>query len=308
LRERGFFTGIFGILIRLGLILGFLGSAAILQVLPWQWVFWIPAACIAILFVLNFLFVRDTPADAGLGEFDTGEPVTPGERSSLVTVFRKVFASSTMWTIAAASMMIGFVRRSVVDDWWPKYFVNVHHADAKFRGFLPHRVATIGIAAAGIAGGLVFGLASDRIFRGRRAPVVVIAFGGQVLVLGAFALADRAGAGPMAAALSLVALSFFVNGAHGMIGGASSMDFGGRKAAATAAGLFDGMQYVAGSVVGIGMGRLLDRFGWSVWQVAPIPFAVVGALVMSRLWNVLPAARAAPPESAPAARAAGGVS
>src|SRR5207247_3429175 len=136
--------------------------------------------CRALLFVLNLLFVRDTPADAGLGEYDTGEDVALGEPFSLVGVLRKVFASSTMWTIAVASMMIGFVRRSVVDDWWPKYFVNVHHANATFRGFVPHRIATVGIAAAGIAGGLVFGRMFDRIFRGRRAPGVLIAFPRQV--------------------------------------------------------------------------------------------------------------------------------
>ena len=32
-----------------------------------------------------------------------------------------------MWTIAFASVMIGFVRNSI-DDWWAKYFANVHHA------------------------------------------------------------------------------------------------------------------------------------------------------------------------------------
>ena len=66
------------------------------------------------------------------------------------------------------------------------------------------------------------------------------------------------------------------------------MDFGGKKAAATAAGLFDGMQYIAGSVVGVGMGKLLDAYGWGIWQFAPIPFALVGAALMSRLWRALP--------------------
>ncbi len=66
------------------------------------------------------------------------------------------------------------------------------------------------------------------------------------------------------------------------------MDFGGRKAAATAAGLFDGMQYLASSLVGIGMGWVLDHWGWAAWPFVPIPFACVGALVISRLWNVAP--------------------
>src|SRR5205823_11503517 len=70
LRERGFFAGIFGILIRAGLILAFYGSPLILSVLPWQWVFFVPALCLGGLFAANFAFLRDTPREAGLADFD----------------------------------------------------------------------------------------------------------------------------------------------------------------------------------------------------------------------------------------------
>jgi OPA family glycerol-3-phosphate transporter-like MFS transporter len=76
-----------------------------------------------------------------------------------------------------------------------------------------------------------------------------------------------------------------------MIGGAASMDFGGRKAAATAAGLFDGMQYLAGAFVGMGVGYVTTVWGWEAWHWAPIPFAIVGALLMIKLWNVVPTKR-----------------
>jgi OPA family glycerol-3-phosphate transporter-like MFS transporter len=292
-RERGTFSGIFGILIRFGLILAFFGSPFVLTVLPWQWVFWVPALAIAVLIVWNLIFLRDTPEAAGAGEYDTGdesaaEKATP---ASLSLVLRKVFASGTMWNIAAASMMLGFVRRGVVDEWWPKYFANVFHVNSKLLfHFAPYQVAAWGMAIAGIAGGIAFGMLSDRLFAGRRAPIVVIAFLAQAATLAGFAVLTRMGAGAFASAAALVVLAFFVNGAHGIVGGAASMDFGGRKAAATATGLLDGMQYAAGSLVGVGMGKLLDSFGWSVWPLAPIPFALVGALLMSRLWNVVPAA------------------
>jgi OPA family glycerol-3-phosphate transporter-like MFS transporter len=82
------------------------------------------------------------------------------------------------------------------------------------------------------------------------------------------------------------------------VGGAASMDFGGRKAAATAAGLFDGMQYLASSLVGLGMGWVLDHWGWSAWPWVPVPFALIGAAIISQLWNV------SPRRSAPAVKAA----
>ena len=124
--------------------------------------------------------------------------------------------------------------------------------------------------------------------------MICIAFCGQICAL--LLLGQMQSALP--AALTLAVLQFFINGGHSLIGGAASMDFGGKKAAATAAGLFDGMQYVAGSVVGYGMGTLLQRHGWGVWTWAVLPFAALGAALAGSLWNTLPKRGVMPSSSA----------
>jgi MFS transporter, OPA family, glycerol-3-phosphate transporter len=292
-RERGTFAGVFGVLIRFGLLLAFQGVPLIFLYFPWPYAFWIPGAGVALFFLVNMKWMANTPKDAGLGEFDTGDDADPSDaRPALKDILQRVFASPAMWTIAAGSMMLGLVRRSVVDAWWPKYFVDYFGADkAHFATYPPYIIATWGIALAGIAGGFAFGITSDRVFGGRRAPVIVFGFVGMALVLALFGVSDMLHLGPVAAACCLVLLSFCVNGAHGMIGGAASMDFGGRKAAASAAGLFDGMQYLASAFVGIFVGYITTTWGWDAWHWAPIPFAIIGALLMSRLWNVLPKGR-----------------
>ncbi len=73
-----------------------------------------------------------------------------------------------------------------------------------------------------------------------------------------------------------------------MLSGTASMDFGGRKAAASATGMFDGMQYIGGAAVGSGMGWMLQHFGWGVWGPSMIGFSVIGAMLMIRLWNAVP--------------------
>jgi len=294
-RERGTFSGIFGVLIRFGLILAFSGVPWIAAVLPIPYAFWIPGAFVGLFLVLNWLFMQNTPRDAGFDGFETGDEVSSADDEGPVRisfVLRKVFASRVTWTIAIASMMIGFVRRSTVDVWFSKYFSDVWlPAGLDKAAFAPYQAAAWGIALLGIAGGFAFGIASDRVFQARRAPVIVFGFLGMAVALAALGVSDRIGLGPWAAAVVLAVLSFFVNGAHGMVGGAASMDFGGRRAAATAAGLFDGMQYLASSVVGVGMGFLLDTWGWSAWPFAPIPFAIAGAALMVTLWNVTPKGR-----------------
>lgn len=287
LRERGTFGAIFGVLIRFGLILAFSGAPLIVAYLPWQWAFWIPGAFVALLFLLNLLFVVEAPEDAGFPSRDTGD-ATVGKEGETVTVgdvLRKVLGSRDMWMIAIASMMIGFVRRSVVDAWFPVYFKEVHHVA---KTALWYQSAAWGIAVLGIAGGFAFGITSDRLYHGRRAPAVVFGFVGMAVSLLLFFASDAIGLGKAGAVASIVLLSFFVNGAHGMVGGAASMDFGGRKGAATAAGLFDGMQYLAGAFTGWAVGYITSQWGWQAWKLWPVPFALIGAVVMSRLWNVTP--------------------
>ena len=82
--------------------------------------------------------------------------------------------------------------------------------------------------------------------------------------------------------------SFAISMVHSMLSGTASMDFGGKRAGATAAGMFDGMQYIGGSIMGYGMGSLLDAYGWGVWGPSMILFAFIGAVLMIKLWNAVP--------------------
>jgi MFS transporter, OPA family, glycerol-3-phosphate transporter len=291
LRERGTFGAIFGVLIRFGLILGFSGAPLLASLLSWQWAFWIPAMCVGVLFFLNLFFVVETPEEAGFSGRDTGDAVIgdEGQKVTVMVVIRKVVSSWQMWMIALASMMIGMVRRSILDaSWFPLYFTEVHGVG---KNDAPYQVTAWGIAILGIIGGFVLGGMSDRVYKSRRAPVVVIGFLGMIACLGLFYGSDVLALGSYGASACLMMLSFFVNGAHGLIGGAASMDFGGRKGAATAAGLFDGMQYLAAAFTAPMVAWITTNASWQWWKLWAIPFAVVGAIVMSTLWNATPRGR-----------------
>ena len=66
------------------------------------------------------------------------------------------------------------------------------------------------------------------------------------------------------------------------------MDFGGKRAAATAAGLLDGVQYLGSGLTGFGLGAMLDRWHWAIWPWILIPSSCVGAALMLPLWNARP--------------------
>jgi OPA family glycerol-3-phosphate transporter-like MFS transporter len=122
-----------------------------------------------------------------------------------------------------------------------------------------------------------------------------------MLVLLGFSLGRGTWLGQLWAVVLLGLTAMFIFGVHGMLSGTASMDFGGRKAAATVAGALDGVQYVGSGLTGFGLGWVLKTYGWDgivtaghspanawVWVSCIIPFSLIGALIMTRIWNAKP--------------------
>ena len=99
----------------------------------------------------------------------------------------------------------------------------------------------------------------------------------------------------------LVSLS--VIGTHGLLSGTVTMDFGGRKAAATAVGMIDGAVYLGTSLQAIWLGFLTAK-SWSYWPPFLVPFAVVGFGLCLLIWNAKPKAAKPAGPTGPAEEAA----
>src|SRR5262249_45633225 len=169
-------------------------------------------------------------------------------------VARKVFTNPVAITIACAEFCTGLVRKGF-EEWFPSYMQNVHQLGLESPVFKKNAYA---IVIAAIVGALVAGTISDWWFKHRRAPVAFIGYVLQVASLALLWLAP----GLNWVILAFVCNSFAISMVHSMLSGTASMDFGGKRAAATAAGLFDGMQYIGGAFTGWGIGWLIKHEGW----------------------------------------------
>jgi OPA family glycerol-3-phosphate transporter-like MFS transporter len=286
--ERGVFSAIFGSMIQSGRAAVYaLMSLGVVVALPWQWKFFLPAAIVLVFTLLTVAFVRDTPQEAGLPEFDP-QDATSGDTEKVTFAYlaRRIFTNPVTITIACAEFCTGLVRKGF-EEWFPRYMQEVQHLTLDNPVFQKNALF---IVVAGIAGAFAAGTLSDWVFRSRRPPV---AFMGYVLQVASLAIVW------WAPTLQLVIVAFVVNSfaismVHSMLSGTASMDFGGKRAAASAAGMFDGMQYIGGSVMGWGMGSLLDAYGWGVWGPSMIGFSALGAVLMVFLWNVTPKRAPAP--------------
>ena len=280
-RERGVFSAIFGSMIQSGRALIFLVGGLAVTFLPWQWVFFIPSAIMALMGVLTFRFVRDSPDEAGFASFDTADASSGDtEQVNFAYLARKVFTNPVTVTIAVAEFCTGFVRHGF-EQWFPRYMQEAQGLQLDSAVF---QQGAFIVVLAGIGGAFAAGTISDWVFKSRRPPVAFLGYFLQIVCLAVIWLSP--GLGWIMAAF--VVNSFAISMVHSMLSGTASMDFGGRKAAASATGMFDGMQYIGGAAVGSGMGWLLQNFGWGVWGPSMIGFSVIGALLMTRLWNAMP--------------------
>ena len=108
---------------------------------------------------------------------------------------------------------------------------------------------------------LIAGFLSDRLGLNGRSLVL---FGGLVSgTVCLFLLAQVPGHGNPWIPVGLVALvGFLLMGPYSYLAGAMSMDFGGEKGSATAAGIIDGVGYLAGILSGDTMARITVTYGW----------------------------------------------
>ncbi len=279
--ERGVFSAIFGSMIQLGRTLIFMLGPALVAVLSWQWLFFIPSIIITGMAILTYFKVQDTPEVCGFPKLNVQDASSDdSETVSLKYIIRKIFTNPVTIAIAVAEFCTGFVRQGF-EQWFPRYMVEVQKLTLNSSIFQRNALA---IVAAGIVGAILAGTLSDWVFKGRRTPVAFLGYFAQMICLGVVSSAPHLNW----VMGSFIVYSCSVSMVQSMLSGTASMDFGGKNASATAAGLFDGMQYIGGSFVGVGMGWMLDRFGWGSWGPSMIGFSAVGALLMLIFWNATP--------------------
>ena len=283
--ERGTFAGIFGFMINLGrfvankllpaLLAGFV-FLGMWQVPPQHWrvLFWIPAGVATVVAIVLAIVVKDTPEECGYKNLFKGEADHEDidVHAKLGHVFKHIITNPMVWVMAVAYGCTGAVRQSI-DQWFPRYFQEVHHLDmtaTKFQwlGFLIPFVAS--------AGSLLSGWISDRFFHSRRAPV---AAGIYIIEVAVLLVASQVHTVDWALVF-FVLVAFTVNSTHSLLGPAAAMDIGGRKMAAFASGVIDSFQYFGAAAAIKGLGWVLQHKGWDYYFYYMIPFGVLGGILM----------------------------
>ena len=293
--ERGGFAGIFGFMINLGrfgifklgpaLLAGFTFLGLIrIPPLHWRWLFWIPAGIALVIGACMALIVKDKPEEANFPPVNPEEETSGQVQVKVFDVFKIIVTNPVIWIVACAYACTGSVRQSL-DQWFPRFLQEVHHVDYQSAQF---QLVAFSIPFVASAGSLISGFISDKVFRGRRAPVAAGLYFLETLVILSAAQFHSVNA----AIFFLVLISLTANATHSILGTAAAMDIGGAKMAGFASGVIDSFQYFGGSLAGYFLGALLDR-SWGNYFYFMAPFGIIGGLLLMSILGRVTLAKSA---------------
>ena len=293
-RLRGRMSGRLGTSYILGGAISVALAGFIADRFGWRITFLVPCALLLLSAVHWYLRARNSPESAGLPtleEFE-GEAGPLQERESkseekylgLRFTLRSSIGNSRVWLMGWGLFFVNIVRYGFL-TWAPTFLFETQKAGIEKAAY-----SSVIFPIAGALGAVSAGWATDRWFQSRRAPVAGI----NLVLAGIFAWAYRFAVPVdqwLLGLVTLAAIGFAVFGAHVLIVAAAPMDFGTRKAAASATGFIDGWGYLGAGLQGIGTGLLVDRWGWNAGFAFWIASAFLGAVLMALLWQHKPPQR-----------------
>jgi OPA family glycerol-3-phosphate transporter-like MFS transporter len=229
----------------------------------WRGVFFFAAGALAVLMLTNLLLLREAPEERGLpapevnprNVYADEERVGDGERAGVGAILRPLLTSFAFWMVCVLAFGATMLRETF-NLWTPTYFV-------QFAGLTTSAAASRS-ALFPLCGGisvLLGGFLSDKLGPNGRNTLIVI---GMTVCTVCLILMGRVPdhAGEWVPTVLVGLVGFMLLGPYSYLAGAMSLDFGGQRGSATAAGIIDGFGYLAGWLSGDTVARVAVAFGW----------------------------------------------
>jgi OPA family sugar phosphate sensor protein UhpC-like MFS transporter len=293
-RERGSVMGFWCTSYALGGFIASIVAGFAAKSYGWRYAFFVPAALLAVIWLLFLLFQRNRPEDVGLPPIEQYH----GEREAVINVDEKpakekegtwqivlsVLRNRMVWFLGAVYFLVKPTRYLLL-FWSPVYIAERLGTDTLQSGWLSGM-----FDLAGPLGTLVGGIMSDRIFGSKRMPVSVLALFclAALMMVFPFIPLSRTGMG-----IGMFAMGFLVFIPDSLISGTASIDFGTKKGASTANGLVNGLGSL-GQMLGVLLPGWVETIlgkGHNIWTGIFVGLGIslaVAGLMLAPLWNRLP--------------------
>jgi len=295
--ERGLYYGVFSSAHSIGEGLSFGLLPILIVTLGWQAGFWTPAFLCTLMSVGVLFALQDRPQCHGLppvaewkGErVDTDTRSETSERASLREQL-SILRLRPIWILGMASALM-YVTRYAINSWGMFYLETA-------KGFT--RIESGGLLVAntlaGICGSLTLGVISDRVFKGRRPPAILIFGVVQLVALWVVLFAPTSSG--LVLTLALLCFGFALAGLLAALGGLFAIDIAPKRAAGAAMGFIGVFSYIGAGIQENISGYLIERGTTVVDGVKHFDFgaaslfwfgaSVLSLLLAATLWKVRP--------------------
>jgi sugar phosphate permease len=245
----------------------------------WRLCCLVPAGIALVCALYLWLTLPDTPPSVGLPEVEGTRTELPAGESNAefrAILMQAVFRNKYIWLISVANFFVYILRYAVL-DWGPTL---LHEAKHLSIGNASLMVAAF--EAAGVAGSLLAGWLTDRVFGGRamRMGVFYMVLAGLALLL----FWRVAGESKLWNTVLLCAAGFFIYGPQSLAGIAAAK-LATKRAAATAVGLTGLFGYLSTVLSGWGLGALVQWQGWEAGLAGLLGVAAIGTLLFAAAWG-----------------------
>lgn len=244
----------------------------------WRLCFFVPAAIAAVVAVVLWFMLPDTPPSVGLPEV-AGTHVEMAGTSSRedfkAFVFKQVFCNKYIWLLATANFFVYTIRYAVF-DWGATMLTEARHIQIMHAAWM-----ISGFEVFGLIGALLGGWITDRFLGGRAARACVVYMGlAGVSVLLFWKIQTQS---ELLITGLLCATGFFVYGPQCLLAIACA-NLATKRAAATAVGLTSLFGYASTTLSGWGLGFVVQHYGWNAGFAGLIGCAAIGTLLFICVW------------------------
>jgi len=283
IRERGTKMSIWNVAHNVGG--GIIGPLAILGVAiftDWHSKLYFPGFVALGVAFIAWLLIRDTPQSCGLPNIEKYKDDYPDSYSEKYEVemtakeifMKYILKNKLLWSIAFANAFVYLVRYGVL-DWAPLYLEEAKGFSIKETGW-----AYFAYEWAGIPGTILCGYLSDKVFKGKRAPVSII----YMVLVFVSVLMYWFSQSILMNSIALICIGFLIYGPVMLIG-VHALDLVPKKAAGTAAGLTGLFGYLGGALfANIAMGAVVDTWGWDGGFIVLLGACVAAIILIGISW------------------------
>ncbi len=285
--ERGTYYGIWSASHSIGKAITFVGIAFIVSLFGWRWGFYGAGISGLVGAVIVYLFLHDSPESKGLppiADYKNDHAEISTKDKSVGAVQKEVLKNPFIWLLALSSAMM-YISRYAIESW------GIFYLEAQ-KGYTNMEASSIISVSAisGIAGTVVAGIISDKIFKSSRNIPALVAGLLNILSMSLFLFYPDGNA--WMDTFSMVISGFAFGILITFIGGLMAIDIASKKASGAALGLVGIASYIGAGLQDIVSGFLIANGKSTVGNISTYDFTIakwfwLGAAIISVILALL---------------------